>query len=109
MPRPKLIRVCRPGGAGRRETRDLFNLGPKSSAWLASIGVTTHRQLAALGPIETCRRLHAAGRPVSVLMAYAIEGALTGTHWNALAPETKQWLRAEFVQMKRERHSPGAK
>lgn len=110
MPRPKPIRVCRPergraaGGVGA-----LLNLGPKSEAWLVSIGVTTRDQLAKLGPIGTCRRLRDAGRPVSVLMAYAIEGALTGTHWNALAPETKHWLRAEFAQLRREQHSPPTK
>lgn len=110
MPRPKPVRVCRPErGRAARGVGTLLNLGPKSEAWLASVGVTTRDQLARLGPIETCRRLRAAGRPVSVLMAYAIEGALTGTNWNALTPETKQWLRAEFAQLRRERHSRAAK
>lgn len=87
----------------------MLNLGPKSAAWLASLGLTTREQLAALGPIETCRRLRAAGQPVSVLMAYALEGALTHTHWNQIPPETKEWLRAEFAQTKRSQHSPRAK
>lgn len=110
MPRPKPIKVCRPEpGRARRGVGALLNLGPQSTAWLDSIGITTREQLARHGPIETCRRLRAAGRPVNVLMAYAIEGALTGTHWNELSPETKQWLRAEFATMKRDRHSPPGK
>ena len=40
---------------------------------------------------------------------YALEGALTHTHWNEIPVETKQWLRAEFAQMKRSQHSPRAK
>ena len=109
MGRIKPIKVFRERPSHRREVGALLNLGPKSSAWLADIGVTTREQLAAFGPIETCRRLRAAGHPVSVLMAYALEGALTHTHWNELPPETKQWLRAEFAQMKRNPHSPRAK
>lgn len=110
MPRAKPIKVCRPERSrARHGLGALLNLGPQSTAWLDSIGLTTREQLAQLGPIETCRRLRAAGRPVNVLMAYAIEGALTGTHWNELSPETKQWLRAEFAAMKRDRHNPPAK
>ncbi len=105
----KPIKVFRERVSRGREVGALLNLGPKSSAWLADIGLTTRAQLAALGPIETCRRLRAAGHPVSVLMAYALEGALTHTHWNELPPETKQWLRTEFAQMKRGQHSPRAK
>lgn len=103
------IRVFREPRDRRRAVGALLNLGPKSSAWLAAIGITTREQLAALGPIETCRRLRAAGLPVSVLLAYALEGALTHTHWNELPRETKQWLRAEFAQLRREQHSGGTK
>jgi DNA transformation protein len=85
-----------PGGSGR-----MLNLGPKSSAWLRAIGITTEAQVRRLGPIEVCRRLRTAGRPVSVVMAYALEGALAGCHWNAIPWETKEHLRAEFAQMKR--------
>jgi DNA transformation protein and related proteins len=98
MARIKPIKIDRPTG---RQPERLLNLGPKSSAWLAALGLRTRAQLRALGPIEVCRRLRAAGQPVSVLMAYALEGAITGTHWNELPPETKSWLRTEFAQMKR--------
>ncbi|MBA4136888.1 MAG: hypothetical protein C0518_06185 [Opitutus sp.] len=103
--RVKPIKVFREPRDRRRGARTglgtLLNLGPKSTAWLADVGLNTREELAALGPIETCRRLRSAGHPVNVLMAYALEGALTGTHWNEISPKTKQWLRAEFAQMKR--------
>ena len=79
-----------------------LNLGPKSTAWLREIGLTTLKEVRALGPIDVCRRLHAGGRPVSAVMAYALEGALTGCHWNAIPRETKEFLAAEFAQMKRQ-------
>ena len=84
-----------------RSLQSTLNLGPKSSAWLREIGLTSLEEVRALGPIEVCRRLHAGGRPVSALMAYALEGALTGCHWNAIPCETKEFLAAEFAQMKR--------
>lgn len=78
----------------------LLNLGPKTAAWLDAAGIHTRAQVAKLGPIGVCRRLLENGRPVNVLMAYAVEGALSGTHWNELPAETKQWLRTEFAQMR---------
>ncbi|MBI2518661.1 MAG: TfoX/Sxy family protein [Opitutae bacterium] len=107
MGRLKPIKVRRTpshrnGKAGTRSLGNLLNLGPKSSAWLAAAGIHTREQLERLGPIEACRRIRQSGHPVSVLMAYALEGALIGTHWNAIPFETKQWLRAEFAAMKRE-------
>jgi DNA transformation protein len=85
-----------------RSLQSALNLGAKSSAWLQEIGLTSLEEVRALGPIEVCRRLHAGGRPVSALMAYALEGALTGCHWNAIPWETKEFLAAEFAQMKRQ-------
>ena len=80
----------------------LLNLGPKSAAWLHAIGIRSRDDIIRLGVIEICRRVRAAGQPVSVLLAYALEGAVTGCHWNAIPWETKQFLRAEFARMKRE-------
>ena len=79
-----------------------INLGPKSAAWLASAGIRSRDDVARLGVIETCRRVRAAGQPVSVLLAYALEGALAGCHWNAIPWETKLGLRAEFARLRRE-------
>jgi DNA transformation protein len=85
----------------RRSRGSALNLGPKSMTWLRACGITTLEQVRQLGPIEICRRLHANGFNVSAVMAYALEGALSGTHWNAIPSETKAWLRAEFVRLTR--------
>lgn len=104
MSRTKPIQVFRdPPLRGRAgEIATLLNLGPQSAAWLDAAGIHTRAQVAKLGPIGVCRKLLERGRPVNVLMAYAVEGGLSGTHWNALPAETKQWLRAEFATMRAE-------
>jgi DNA transformation protein and related proteins len=89
-----------PRGEGAAGAESLLNVGPKSRAWLTEIGVTRREQIVELGPVEICRRMRAAGRQVSVVMAYALEGAVTGTHWNEIPGETKRWLRAEFARMR---------
>lgn len=43
-----------------------------------------------------------AGHPVSLVAAYAIEGALTGTHWNQIPPAKKLEVQRLFAVMKRE-------
>lgn len=91
----------RDAGNLRRPVAGAYNLGPKSTTWLAAIGVRSLDDVRSLGPIEVCRRLRARGFPVSVLMAYALEGALGGCHWNQLPAETKAFLTAEFAHMKR--------
>ena len=96
------------GPAGGGELGALLNLGPKSSAWLVAAGLHTRADLERVGTIEACRRMRQRGFPVSLLAAYAIEGALMGCHWNALPLEFKQHLRAEFARLRRET-SPGVR
>ena len=96
------IRPIRPFRDRRRrpDLADAFNLGPKSSAWMQRIGIRALAQVCELGVIEVCRRLRASGAPVSVVMAYALEGALSGCKWNEIPVESRQWLRADFQRMK---------
>lgn len=108
MPRPSpRLRPFRPAGSRHAsippggDLATLLNLGPKSSVWLAAAGITTRSQLERLGAIEACRRVRQAGHPVSVVMAYAIEGGLMDCRWNALPWEFKRHLRQEFALMKR--------
>jgi hypothetical protein len=42
-----------------------------------------------------------AGHPVSLVAAYAIEGALTDTHWNQIPPQKKLEVQRLFAVMKR--------
>ena len=99
--KPERILPYREKLDARGDLRALLNLGPKSSAWLLEAGIDSVAEVRKLGPIEVCRRIRANGRPVSVVMAYALEGALTGCHWNAIPWETKKFLRAKFSEMKK--------
>ena len=82
--------------------RGLLSLGPKTSIWLAEIGISTVAQVREMGPIGACRRMLLAGRPVSVVMAYVLEAALSGCRWDELPAEAKETLRVEFAKMKNE-------
>jgi hypothetical protein len=85
-----------------RELGAQFSLGPKSSRWLYDAGVRTRSDIERLGPIEVCRRILAAGHPIAVVVAYALEGGMTGHRWDALPITRKQEIRKAFYDMKRE-------
>ena len=73
----------------------LKNIGPASVRQLREIGIEDESALRKLGAIAVYRRLkHAFPREVSVVMLYALEGALRGCHWNQLPPGVKQKLQA---------------
>ncbi len=80
----------------------LKNLGEKTAQWLLDAEVKTKSALAKKGAIEVCRLMLQAGHPVSVVAAYAIEGALTDTHWNEIPASKKLELQRLFAIMKRE-------
>lgn len=102
MPKkPERILPFRHKPNARERIRAALNLGPKSSGWLVHAGIESIEEVRKLGPIEVCRRLRACGHPVSVVVAYALEGALSGCPWNAIPWETREALRVEFAQMKR--------
>jgi len=67
------------------EIAALPNLGPKSQAMLASVGITTLAELRALGAIPAYVRVKASGDNASLNLLWALEGALTGRHWRDVA------------------------
>lgn len=77
---------------------NLLNLGPKSASWLQSIGVHTRNDLEYMGAIDCCKILKAQGYPVSLNLAYAIEGALRNVHWTKLPDSVKQTLKTALSQ-----------
>ncbi len=83
------------------ELAALKNLGEKTALWLVDAGVRSRSEMAKLGAIEVCRRMLLAGHPVSLVAAYAIEGALTDTHWNQSPPQKKLEVQRLFAVMKR--------
>lgn len=80
----------------------LRNLGPKSAALLASVGLRTRDDLARVGAIGACRMLLLARRKISVNMAYAIEGALTDCDWRQIPAPFRKELVLELRRLRAE-------
>jgi DNA transformation protein len=71
-----------------RELADLRNLGPKSQALLAAGGITSFEQLRRLGAVQAYARVKASGvNNASLNLLWALEGALSGEHWQVVARE----------------------
>jgi DNA transformation protein len=72
------------------------NIGPKSSEWLASIGVNSLEDVATLGVVETYKRVKAAyPEKVTLNMLYGLQAALLDIPWNELPQDIKDQLRKE--------------
>jgi DNA transformation protein and related proteins len=72
------------------------NIGPKSSQWLASIGIHTLDDVAKLGVVETYKRVKVAyPEKVTLNMLWGLQAALLGIPWNELPPDIKQELRRQ--------------
>jgi DNA transformation protein and related proteins len=85
---------------GAMTTEDLARLpglGPRSTQWLAEIGITSYDDIDALGSVEVYRRLRAARDGVSLNMLWALESLLLGCDWRDLPADRKAALRAEVA------------
>lgn len=72
----------------------LKNIGPASARQLREVGIESAAELRRIGALDAYRRLkHAFPRHVSLLMLYALEGALRDCHWNRLPPGVKERLK----------------
>lgn len=75
------------------------NMGPKSSEWLASVGVHTLDDVANLGVVETYLRVKAAyPEKVSLNLLYGLQAALLDLPWNELPPDIKSELKKQVEQ-----------
>ncbi len=73
------------------------NLGPKSREWLASIGVHTLEDVAALGVVETYKRVKGVyPEKVSLNLLYALQAAMLGLPWNELPLDIKESLKKQI-------------
>ena len=70
----------------------LRNIGPKSAAWLRQVGLRTHEELAAAGPVDAFMRVRRAGFKPGLNLLYAIEGALNDCHWQDVPQERRDEL-----------------
>ena len=65
------------------------NLGPKSRAWLAPLGIETVAQLRRADPYRVYARLKRAGLPVSLNLLYALIGAVEDRDWREVQREQR--------------------
>jgi len=72
------------------------NIGPKSSEWLASIGVHSLEDVARLGVVETYKRVKAAyPEKVSLNLLYGLQAALLDLPINELPQDIRDQLKRE--------------
>jgi DNA transformation protein len=64
---------------------DLPNFGPKSQQMLALAGIHTEEQLRELGAVRAYLQVKRSGSNASLNLLWAMEGALTGRHWQDVA------------------------
>lgn len=75
------------------------NMGPKSSEWLASVGIHSLDDVAALGVVEAYKRVKAAyPDKVSLNLLYGLQAALLDISWNELPPDIKAELKRQVEQ-----------
>ena len=70
----------------------LPNLGPKSQQMLARAGIHTLADLRALGAVVAYVQTKRSGARVSLNLLWALEGAITGLHWQEVAREHRTSL-----------------
>lgn len=70
----------------------LPNLGPKSKAMLSAAGITSIDQLRRLGAVEAFARVKMSNAKASLNLLWALEGAVTGLHWQEVAREHRTSL-----------------
>lgn len=70
----------------------LPNLGPKSQQMLARAGIHTLADLQALGAVAAYVKTKRSGARVSLNLLWALEGAVTGLHWQDVAREHRTSL-----------------
>jgi DNA transformation protein len=82
----------------RSKPSGLRNLGPKSDAMLAAIGIETIEDLRNRGSVDAYAALVEAGRDVSLNLLWAMEGALTNRDWRDVAREDRLRLLLELEE-----------
>jgi DNA transformation protein len=79
-----------------RPLHRLLNLGPVTARRLREVGIADEAALRAMGAAAAYRRVkHAFPRETTMVLLYALHGALTDAHWNRLPADTKARLRRE--------------
>ena len=75
-------------------------LRPKSSEWLASVGIHSLDEVARLGVIETYKRVKAAyPDKVTLNLLWGLQAALLDIPWYELPPDIKEELKRQVEEM----------
>ena len=74
----------------------LKNIGKVSEQWLNSIDIYTKEDIEEFGPIVIYNLLKANGYNVSLVMVYALQGAIMDLHWKDIPKDLKEELKAEL-------------
>ncbi len=74
------------------------NMGPKSSQWLAAIGIHTLDDLREVGVVTAYNLLRAHGHNATLNLVWAMQGALMDVHWSDIPKPVKQDLRQRIKQ-----------
>ncbi len=80
----------------------LPNLGPRSRVMLQQAGITTLAQLRNLGAVAAFSKVRRSGTNASLNLLWALEGALTGLPWQAVAKEHRTSLLLALEQHERD-------
>ncbi|MCA9883836.1 MAG: TfoX/Sxy family protein [Anaerolineae bacterium] len=71
------------------------NIGPKSESWLNDIGIFTVDDVEAIGVVEIYRRLKLSRPTISLVMLYALQGAVMDMHWQEIPNDVREDLIAK--------------
>lgn len=80
---------------------ELKNIGKVTERWLNGIGIYDEAELRRVGAVQAYQRIRACEAGATENLLYALQGALSGTHWNDLPLPVKEMLRRQA-----ERHDP---
>lgn len=76
-----------------------YTIGPKTKAWLESIGIYTVADLQATGVVETYLKLKAAfPNQVTLNALWGLEGVANNRHWQDIPEERKAELRQAIAK-----------
>jgi DNA transformation protein and related proteins len=78
----------------------LKNIGPVTERWLNEVGIHTPDDLERVGVLEAYRQVSERHpQAASLLLLYALQGALWNTQWNQIPREEKARLKAEAERL----------
>lgn len=64
---------------------DLKGLGPKSLQMLAEVGIHDFEQLQTIGAVAAYFSVKSSNKAATLNLLWALEGAITGVHWQEVA------------------------